>query len=686
MTGHIRLSRCCVLKLLLVLSVSSWHGTSAANDAEPASASEPTLAEARQLLERKAYARALSLTGRLLEQPALSSREKGEALLIRLRALAHVEGEQRLSANMELSARKLIERLEDRKIRQKLWQSLGKLVYEQGRLKDALAYFEHALADVPDSDRETRYVLLMNIGTVQVQLGAYAEATERLLEAEAVHDAAGFPPDARLYRNIAGLFYYLKNWDKSLEYGEKALKLVDENHPGYAKMLSNLALAYRFKGDLSTALDMQKRAVEMMPGQGAIWLNLGDVLTALEKHREAMEAARKAEAIYRRAGDSSGLALALRNIAVSLEKLGEPEKALDHYYQALSLYKEVEEPPKLVELYENLILVLEKLGRYREALEMTRKKHALSEKLVTAESRRRIAELENAAELRRKERELLLLQKEKQAERLNVLRLQRESEYQKSLRWFLFAALVAACVIMILLFGVLRLRKRLHEQLITRHIHVKELNLQLQDMSMRDALTGLYNRRYLTGLLAELAKRDDAWHRVHMLVVMMDLDHFKNINDLHGHAMGDAVLQYFAELIRKCSRQNDVPVRWGGEEFVLLCSGMDLRQGAELCTRIRQLAHASDFVWQDRKIPLTCSFGMALFPLHPDLPPEWNWSVQMADAALYAAKSAGRDRWVAYGLESVPDRLRQGDFDIQRLLREDAIQVTEMEGEGHDRE
>jgi diguanylate cyclase (GGDEF)-like protein len=317
---------------------------------------------------------------------------------------------------------------------------------------------------------------------------------------------------------------------------------------------------------------------------------------------------------------------------------------------------------------------------------MTRKKHALSEKLVTAESRRRIAELENAAELRRKERELLLLQKEKQAERLNVLRLQRESEYQKSLHWFLFAALVAACVIMILLFGVLRLRKRLHEQLITRHIHVKELNLQLQDMSMRDALTGLYNRRYLTGLLAELAKRDDAWHRVHMLVVMMDLDHFKNINDLHGHAAGDAVLQYFAELIRKCSRQNDVPVRWGGEEFVLLCAGMNLEQGVELCTRIRQLAHASDFVWQDRKIPLTCSFGMALFPLHPDLPPEWNWSVQMADAALYAAKSAGRDRWVAYGLESVPDRLRRGDFDIQRLLREDAIQVTEMEGEGHDRE
>ena len=689
MKEHVRLLRCYVPGLLIALSAPALHAAPEETGALPASTtdSEPvsTPAGARQLLKNKEYARALSLAGRLLEQPGLSDRERGEALLVQLRALENVR-DGKFSPGMETSARKIIEGLEDKALRQKLWQLLGKLVYAQDRLKDALAYFERSLAAVPAGDRKTKYVLLMNIGAVQVQLGKYAEATERMLEAEAVHDAAGFPPDSRLYRNIAGLFYYLKNWDKSLEYGEKALKLLDEDDPAYAKMLSNLALAYRFKGDLPAALEMQRLAVEKMPRQGAIWLNLSDVLTAMERYPEAMEAAQKAEAIYRANGDRGGLALALRNIAVSWSKQGELEKALEYYYQALAIYEDVEEPPKLVELYGNMIEALEELGRYREALDIARKKHALSEQLVTAESRKRIAELENAAELRRKERELLLLQKEKQAERLNVLRLERESKYQESLRWFLFAALIAACVIVILLFGVLRLRKRLHEQLITRHIQVKELNLQLQDMSMRDALTGLYNRRYLTGLLAELAKREDAWRRAPMLVVMIDLDHFKNINDLYGHAAGDAVLKYFAGLITKCSRQSDVPVRWGGEEFVLLCAGMDLRQGAELCARLRQLVHASDFVYQDRKIPLSCSFGMALFPLHPDLPPEWNWSIQMADAALYAAKSAGRDRWVAYGLQVAPDWLRQGHFDMQRLLKENVVQATEMKGEGCDGE
>jgi diguanylate cyclase (GGDEF)-like protein len=156
----------------------------------------------------------------------------------------------------------------------------------------------------------------------------------------------------------------------------------------------------------------------------------------------------------------------------------------------------------------------------------------------------------------------------------------------------------------------------------------------------RDPLTGLGNRRHLQRRCAELlpaAQRDGR----PLALAQIDIDHFKAINDGHGHAAGDRVLVAVAQLLRDNTRARDVLARHGGEEFVVVLPGMTLAQGAEVCERLRErvAAHA----WPD--LPggqvVTISIGLAAAPPH-----DLATLLQRADEALYRAKRGGRNRLV----------------------------------------
>ncbi|MBV8379198.1 MAG: GGDEF domain-containing protein [Paucibacter sp.] len=148
-----------------------------------------------------------------------------------------------------------------------------------------------------------------------------------------------------------------------------------------------------------------------------------------------------------------------------------------------------------------------------------------------------------------------------------------------------------------------------------------------------DALTGLSNRRVLDELLATTGDAP-------LALLMLDLDHFKEINDRHGHAAGDAVLREFAERVRSQLRPNDVCARWGGEEFVVLLPCATLAQACEVGERLRQVVAAAPLA--DR-IEATVSIGAAA-----SQPGETAEALlARADAAVYAAKNAGRNRVVS---------------------------------------
>ena len=181
-------------------------------------------------------------------------------------------------------------------------------------------------------------------------------------------------------------------------------------------------------------------------------------------------------------------------------------------------------------------------------------------------------------------------------------------------------------------------------------------NARLEAISFTDPLTGLHNRRYLSRQIpADLSfyERDAAYRAGNEVVAfaLLDVDHFKPINDTHGHAAGDRVLEQLAELLTRLVRKGDYVARWGGEEFLLvfrpLPRGSLSQIGTRLCSEIA--AHPFD-LGNGVQHRLTASIGLIEHPLFPGTPRLLGWEqlVTLADRALYRAKSGGRNTWVAY--------------------------------------
>jgi diguanylate cyclase (GGDEF)-like protein len=186
---------------------------------------------------------------------------------------------------------------------------------------------------------------------------------------------------------------------------------------------------------------------------------------------------------------------------------------------------------------------------------------------------------------------------------------------------------------------------------------------QMRELSLRDPLTGLRNRRFLwevlPGIAAELDRQrrrrgsGDVDRRAEddrvLGLLFIDIDHFKQVNDSLGHDAGDRLLVQIAELLQSSVRGDDMVVRWGGEEFLLVLQRTPRDLLAVFADRIRVSVARTDFeVGPERTVRRTCSIGACTYPFFPD--PERDLDLEqaigLADAALYRAKDAGRDRVV----------------------------------------
>jgi diguanylate cyclase (GGDEF)-like protein len=233
--------------------------------------------------------------------------------------------------------------------------------------------------------------------------------------------------------------------------------------------------------------------------------------------------------------------------------------------------------------------------------------------------------------------------------------------------WFRTAAAAAA---ILLLGGAYRWRMallrdenlRLEGLVAARTGDLQQANAALQESSMVDPLTGLKNRRYLNAFMPEElartmrqqrarehAERISGDRNIDLCVLMVDLDHFKAVNDEHGHNAGDTVLRQVAEVVRAACRASDVVVRWGGEEFLIVARNIDRERAnilaGQICDAVR--AHAFD-LGHGVVLRKTCSLGYTAFPVVPGAPQRFDWeqALELADQCMYAAKATGRDGWV----------------------------------------
>lgn len=167
---------------------------------------------------------------------------------------------------------------------------------------------------------------------------------------------------------------------------------------------------------------------------------------------------------------------------------------------------------------------------------------------------------------------------------------------------------------------------------------------KLAEMSVRDELTGMFNRRYFQEALErEISGAERYGHG--LALCMIDLDHFKRVNDTHGHLCGDRVLKEFARLLDDSIRKYDVGCRYGGEEFAVILPDTSLDKALSLCERFRERVRDFEFTYEELGLHITTSVGVAARPPGNDISGEQ--LVALADKALYQAKSQGRDRVVA---------------------------------------
>jgi len=169
----------------------------------------------------------------------------------------------------------------------------------------------------------------------------------------------------------------------------------------------------------------------------------------------------------------------------------------------------------------------------------------------------------------------------------------------------------------------------------------KQYLSKLENLSITDQLTGLYNRRYFDDHF-EIERQKVERYNSMLCLIMIDIDHFKTINDKFGHQHGDNVLKRFSLLLRKNIRTTDILSRWGGEEFIILLPATSLENAVKLAEKMRKAIEQSTFIDVGN---ITASFGVSEVTTSSNSNRE---AIHQADKALYQAKNQGRNKVVLY--------------------------------------
>jgi diguanylate cyclase (GGDEF)-like protein len=414
--------------------------------------------------------------------------------------------------------------------------------------------------------------------------------------------------------NLGGYHQNLFNLDDAKSLSQEALALARQHRVQQAIGVAavNLVAIHHAAGDGPAARAMVEFLVthvdevgQHMLDQFPLYLAMGH-LSVGEIDQAMAYLQRGAQTLM---GDGDGLAQWAWLMARCLLARGDAASALEVLQDTQLLRQETrvaDLPYDQLELHRARADAHEQLGDTAAALACLRQAHALFEELVGRSARARFIALEVTHQLEQAQRE-----------RDSAVTLQRQAESDR-----------------------LRLAE-LNAALQAKIDETQRLHAQLSEQALRDPLTGLHNRRYLfevvPGLL-ELARRQSS----PLCVVLLDLDHFKLLNDTFGHAAGDEVLTRFASLLLSTLRRSDIVSRHGGEEFVAVLPDMDAE---DTKARIEQLLSAFQVAAPQpgtKRVPRTSfSAGIALFPQHGST---LEHLLLRADKALYAAKHLGRAR------------------------------------------
>ncbi len=524
------------------------------------------------------------------------------------------------------------------------------------RLADASATLETMLALLGDTPTGSLLDALRAKGAIHAMQGQFPAAIESLMGAERVLAALGRPADTGILRNLAGIFINLGEFDRAIEYAERAEQVQRTQPPTPGErmgVLSIVATAHIGAKNFDEGRRWSREALAFGRANklptSSVLNNYAALLRDEGRHAEALAAFEELLPQVSPSDPPDVRGVVEKNIGETLVALGRRAEAAPHLQRARVLYETADVRPKRLELYPVLIENLEALGRTADALAAMKEFKALSDEVISTDSQTRIGELENAIELAGKEQALAEAEAANELQRAENAALQAKESRASAINLALLASLVAVAAVLALLWRTHRLRNRSHRALTARNAEIEEqrsalqeLNASIEKQNREDALTGLGNRRLLLETMVATGSTDTG------VLVMADLDHFKQVNDTHGHDTGDRALKLFADALRTVARQGDLLVRWGGEEFVWLCRGAAVDQGPALCERLLRQLRGHPLMVNGEPLHVAASLGFVPLPTWPGTAPDWDGALKIVDYAVYCSKASGRDGWTGF--------------------------------------
>ena len=481
-----------------------------------------------------------------------------------------------------------------------------------------------------DGGREPQLLAesLESRGDLLSLLGEQARAMLDFQRARAAYRQAGISGEVEpLVQSIAVAYRRMGDTEQARRYLDQALARMRArgDWESVATNLIQIGFLHDESGAPQRALASFQAAIDVavrhrLPASAnAALLGLAEAQITLGQGEAARHTLERARAGFDAQQDASAEDTLLLLEGQALARLGRDAEALDHYRRALPLIKRNGNDRYLALLYKAQAASLEALGHVDAALSDYRRYTELELQLQRKMRLQQGRLLEYEYEARRNEFENRRLRAEAQARQAEVEALERERGWQ----WL---ALVLGGLLLALL-----------SSLAWRHWRTSR---QLHRENQLDPLTGIANRAAIEAE-ARRALQAAAAGDGRMAVLMLDLDHFKEINDRHGHAAGDRVLRAVTDAWQAQLRGRDPIGRIGGEEFVVVCADTSLQQALAVAERLRVATTTLRFDDIDPELRVTASIGAARMQRPGD---SHDALLARADAALYRAKQRGRDR------------------------------------------
>ena len=539
---------------------------------------------------------------------------------------------------------------------------LGVFARRRGQLESARTHQETALAlRRALRDRAGEAQVLMNLGTVHRDLGDYARALELQLDALDLRKTLG--PAGRLdlsYRNIALLYREIEDNEQAKANFKAALAASMARHDpqSLAAALGSYASFSNDIGDAASALSMARQALAIdaslgnRPYIGLEQVEIGRALTKLGRDDEAIAPLTEALAIGRELSHREITGNALLYLGRLALRAGDETLARERLDDAISVLTEAKLKAPLSEAFGAREEVAQARGELASALAYAHRRNDLREELLGTRAGRQLAALKSRFERAEADQRIRLLSLDNEVQSLRL-------RQQALLRNVGIAVGLALAALLVVLWNRYRVSRRLNRELERKNVAISAQERALQDVNAKlstqaaelyqaaitDPLTGAYNRGHLMRQLDEQMRHCLREGR-DLAVLMIDFDHFKRINDEHGHLFGDRVLASGVQVMRQWIEPGDLLGRYGGEEFIAVLPGRDEAQAREIAERLRDKVEFGLTSLTGAPRPLTISIGLANLQRSGHATLEGLLSA--ADAAVYRAKAEGRNRVVLY--------------------------------------